>query len=794
MITIYLEKIFNISRHEATRVFYAWLIRFFYKFGLSIGATLLIVNYVGALGIERLPYLYLLQAMLIILGTSVFSFILHFVDIRIQIYFSLACCILLIIFSELLKQNTFFHLGLLMLAISAFLSQIGIFISNFIEDFFSPWESHRTAPVIESADTVGGIASALGLSLMLSLSLSDKAYFLWVGSCLMAGLSIFLLNGLRNKLHEKNARKAFNLRLVPQKTVISYIRAIKSTPFLQTLLLVVFIQWTIGHLVEFQYTKVVDEAVLSGHQTTSHEIELMKGLSQLQIMFYSFALVVQLIISSRILKFLGTFGGFVVHALLTLFGAISLLLNFSFFTAVLAKNNFEISGIIHKNAYEASYYAFKHGSQRSLREFYEGFINPAGIIAGTLFLLVVQLFFVGIHFLSAINLVLLFLAFLMVVFSFQMQDHYTNFAYERLNKMDDPEAQEHAIEILAQKGHKNGIDFLLNSLHDPRFSKPIKLKILEELGRSGHPRVIADILPYIHSPDKQMQNASLNSLAGFKNSSRHVMRNIFQKYRILEELKKLLNSNISDNLKKSVIRILFCVNHAEAEALVLDVMNTSSVKIKLECFNMLEGDLNKELAQYLSKYLNSKSYALQARAAFLLWKFKEFRKPAEDKLKELTAKPGTSIKYSLSLNFRNIKSRWFMDWLHKQARAGTGSSKDAAICALALSGDKEAFNHASRLMLAKEARNRYIHLFTSSLTDQQLNYMASKIVLASLERDLGVKLSDHKLNFNHLHYLSSQRLNSLRETFKILGQQKFEKSIAFIINERKNLNLRKIEL
>ena len=53
-------------------------------------------------------------------------------------------------------------------------------------------------------------------------------------------------------------------------------------------------------------------------------------------------------------------------------------------SALLARNNFEMTSIVQRNAYETSYYAFRYGTLRSLREFFEGIVYPVSTIIGTL--------------------------------------------------------------------------------------------------------------------------------------------------------------------------------------------------------------------------------------------------------------------------------------------------------------------------------------------------------------------------------------------------------------------------
>ena len=189
-------------------------------------------------------------------------------------------------------------------------------------------------------------------------------------------------------------------------------------------------------------------------------------------------------------------GGFLLNALVTFFSAVSLFFHFGYFTVILAKNNFELTAVIHKNAYEGSYYAFRHGTQRSLREFFEAFVYPAGTIIGTFLLIGLHFFLLPEHVFLVTQLILVFLTMLMVIFSLRLQGSYTDLSKENLLHSEHQLSRFHAIEILSQKGHRHGIPIMLAALEKPSQTVEIKVKIIEAIGKISSTQYSSNLLAF----------------------------------------------------------------------------------------------------------------------------------------------------------------------------------------------------------------------------------------------------------------------------------------------------------
>ena len=150
-----IEKTLNIADHEIPRTGYAWGLLFLHRLGLIIGTTTLVAMFVTKFGINLLPLMILLQATLTILGMLGFAYLnQHFHSKQLIPPCAFVAGLLLFISTFFVDQPYVFF-GLILTVTGIFLPQLTIFLSNYIEDFFTPFECERTFPVIESAQTIG---------------------------------------------------------------------------------------------------------------------------------------------------------------------------------------------------------------------------------------------------------------------------------------------------------------------------------------------------------------------------------------------------------------------------------------------------------------------------------------------------------------------------------------------------------------------------------------------------------------------------------------------------------------
>ncbi len=617
-----IEKTFNISPHEFQRTAYSWLIRLLYRTGYVLGWTTLVAMFVSRFSIQWLPVLFFIQAVLTMLGMGLFSLLHERFSAKTLIALCAFATGLLLFLSTLVIGHVWLFFSLLFLAVGIFIPQLTIFLANYIEDIFTPLEGERIFPVIESAETIGGILGGLLMSSFSSFIVSYKFFYLWIIFLfLMVGVVFFLQPASASYHHffQKSSKQpspgGANSALLHKS-----ISQIKFVPFLQGLLLIFLIYWIVAQLLEFQYTKVVDEAVLAIGGPETHEQGLTRGLGSLQMLFHGSALIMQLLIASRILKKLGTVGAFLLHALVAFFSAVSLFFGFSYFTVVLAKNNFEFTGVVHKNAYENAYYAFRHGTQRALREFFEAFIYPIGTIVGTFLIMGLHFFMLANHVFLMMQIILVFLTFLMVIFCLRLQRSYTDLSKENLFHSKHQLSRLHAVEILSQKGHRHSLQIMLSALEKPLQSKEVKVKILETLGKFHQLDTLPAILAFFHHKDQELVLAAVKAVEGFSFLHKDKVLPVFSRHRVDNSLRDLFLTTKDEKIRSAIIQVL--APRPGGADFLLSEMKTASPAIKAACIKACVFFADPMATFYLEPFLKDKNPMIKAQAILSLWKLR----------------------------------------------------------------------------------------------------------------------------------------------------------------------------
>jgi len=630
------EKFLNISSHELAPTAYAWFVFFLQRTGFIIGWTTMIAFFVTRFSIIWLPAMLLVQAILMMVGMVVFSTLSDRLPSKYLMSLCAFCAGLLLFVSTFFVQNDLVFFGLLLIVTGIFIPQLTIFTSHFVEDFFTPLECERTFPVIESSQTLGGIFGGLLLISLNSFIGSYKFFYLWIFFLFLMATVVFFLEPARSEhanLQDDHAHQKTNKPFFEKMK--GHFKEIKAVPFLQGLLIIFLFHWVIGQLLEFQYTKVIDEAITNNLTSAIHEQALADSLGSFQILFHASALIVQLLIASRVLRSLGTVGSFLLHAFVTFLSSLSLILGFGFFTVILAKNNYELSGIIHKNAYDYSYYALRHGTQRKVREFFEALLYPLATIIGTVLLFSVQYFFLPEHSFPVLQVIIFFLAILMILFTFQLQKYFTDLSKDNLLRSENRLSKLHAIEILSQKSHQHNLEVLLCALKRPQECLEVKEKILQVFGEFHNMKALPALLEYLKSPEPSLVLASVLSIANFANLGENVFEQSFSRYQVINELKNTFLSHKDEKVRVAVVKALANLHYDDIVPFLLEVLQGSSPALQSVCLKVCSIFHDISLGHFVEPFLRSKNPYVEAHAIQALWQFKAYRKRLSALLKNM---------------------------------------------------------------------------------------------------------------------------------------------------------------
>ena len=662
-----------------------------------------------------LPALFMANAAMVMIGTMIYKNFIRKVRrellITITVLLAAACLICSIMF---IQTNVVYFFGLLLVAQAVLLAQLTILLSLFNEELFTPLESQRTFPFIESAETLGGIAGGLALGGLATFIPIYKIIIIWAISLLFI-LPIVLRYNSRTmdipKL-EKEAEEIEEHKKHHEK--IKPFRALRKTPFLKVMLLVIILHWGMMNIIEFQYTKAIHQEVYSeqeqtlvleegqihnqdyenviltdenSHTQTSktaeeYEQEMTQKLGILHLIFNSAALVIQLVLASRILTSIGIVSTMLLHPLITLANLAGLTLKFNFTTAALTRGSYELTGMIFKDAYHSSYYAIPHNIRSSIKEIMEGLIKPLGAIIGTIFIIVVALNYTGVDATLTLNSILIIMGILMAILVSLLSKLYTGISEKNLSRKMDMPTRLNAIEILAQKGHEKKTPSLQKILERKSEPNIIKQKILQTLGAQQDHEAVNSILKMLSNKNADIRLAAIQALSNFDYLSRRKMDQSFTKHRVIENLKKRILREKVGNIREEIVHFFHKIAPVELTKFLVVSIKKDNIN-KTPLIKMLGLFKDPNLKHYLEPYLRGKSPELRGASITALWQFKEMKQELIHHLNQMLESKKVpillaSIEASGEVKFAKSRKRILKFVLHKDSRI-----QRAAILALA---------------------------------------------------------------------------------------------------------------
>lgn len=624
-----LNKIFNVRGNEWSKIFSSWFVRFLYRVGFVIGWTVIVAMFVGKYGITALPYLFALIAVFTIIGTFLYStFLDKFSPEKLLILTIFLNIVMLFFATQIYHTNEVLFYALLIVSVSVFTMQFKIILDGYIEDLFTPLQSERTFPIIEAADTVGGIVAGLAV---MSLSNSIETYkfvFLWMVALALI-VPALVWNGhteevaLVNGLHH-NSRESIGL-FTKIKKAFSHAGPIS---YVKGMFLIVFLEWVLYNLLEFQYTKAIyqDVSNVIFDAGSGFQHAFVHDLGTLFILFSTSALLIQLFVGGRLINSLGVMGSMLLHPIVTLLSLFGLTASFNYYTAVLAKNNFTITSIIHLNAYHSTYYALRSDLREHIRELFEGIVRPIGAICGTLTLILLQRFFVGEYLILYVNFSLIIVAAGAFIVTYLQQQKYTNLAINDLLHSKDKKVRFNAIDILGQKGHKSSVPILMKILGSKKEPVSIRVRVLKALSELEASESINSIIKCFNSKWSAIRSAALDTLECFRVFQKP--KGLFQKYILISELKRLYRKEKSEEIVLKIIHLMSFLSSVSTVEFLVDVLEHGDGRHKAEAIYALGKFNDREIFNFLSVYLNSKNFKEQINAAVALYNVKDYRDEA----------------------------------------------------------------------------------------------------------------------------------------------------------------------
>lgn len=806
------------------RILFGWLLLFLTRIGFLIGWTIITAIVVSTFGIANLPIVYLTHAGLIICGALIYTTFIHKIKIEMSLISAITGAAIALFTAILFSNgNTLLFLGLLLIAGSLFLAQIAINLSIYIEDLFTPMEFEKAAPVIESAETIAGISGGLIVTTLAEKINVNQFIAIWIIALVIMVPIIILFWDIQNRIPVLRFKKQTPTKNHVISTLKEGVHVFNKTKFLKTLVILVACQWLVLNILEFQYTKTIEQhltqieeetlaaiprdswmvsipdtpaaSVETEKKTTiAHaeitkitEQEIAKLLGMMYVIFSFSALAMQVFGVRKIIKTLGLANSALIHPIVTIISITNMMLNFGLVSSVSAKTGFEMTSTLFLHSYHASFYALKHHLRTYAKEFLEGIVKPLGALCGVGIIILAQHISNGPEMTLLLNLIMMGILGIMIISLFPLQQQYTQMAQQHLFLPGLHPAKLDAIEILSQRGHSEPGILLAYSLRNTTEEDLIRIKILKTLGKIQDPETIPEILEALESGNDAIKWAAIEALRKFKNLHTDLIAHAFSRHRIISVLKHVFNQNNTEEVRSGVIELLARFNEEETIRFLIEILNSNNEKMIIDALQACRVFKDPNAAYYLTQFLQSENPQIKAHAIIALWHFKKYRPKIQKAMLELKNTPAKENTIALLLiigELRLIKEKEIME---KGLQNSDIQIRFEAALALAQCNSKKAIPVLAQFLLesthASHMRIKQILAKTPpAIRNKIQNILEKKVV----ER-INTLLNDaDKKGENTLNDLATTTLQKLEKYYTLVDKDRECARIEEILAKRRH--------
>lgn len=600
----------NIAPHEVSRVNFSWLVKLLLDASHIFGHTLLLYYISVYFGVYNLPYFLLIEGIIIVF----FSLVYKKVNIQKEklILILIILGILSLILSYVYYSNHIIFILLFFLAYSVFTYRVILIFNMVIESLFSPLESSRAIPIIETAILFAGLIVGSIISVFTYYHINPSfIIILWALSMLFAFIIIYTYQNKQKKITLSLEEK------IEDWKINEVYLTIKNNSFLHGLSIVVILIFFVSKIMEFIYTVGINEL-----SEGKHDDAILHGLGVYTLCVSFVGILVQLFISQRWIKYSGVIHSMKIIPIFNIISLFSLFTSLKAYPPIITKFVFDVLHNIFIDSYTISYYILKESLRENIKPIFESIIKQIGMILGTIALIIIDIIVHKMQY-NMIHILAIFLIIIYIYIYFSIRKltyKYTELAKKSINSPDIFN-KFNAIEILSQKGHEGSFDILIKTLELSN-DIDVKEKILKIIVNISHDNILPYLLNYIQNPDKNIKIAALKAISHANINTFNFYKTAFTMHRLIEILKNMFNEESDIKIKKLILDIFSKLNYNTVIPFLLDLLDKSDdVLLKKNILNVLYKFDDPSICFYVEDLLNHKSFELQCMAISIMYKF-----------------------------------------------------------------------------------------------------------------------------------------------------------------------------
>lgn len=379
-----ISRAFNIHEGEHGRVFLSWLIFLLIMSGIIIGRNARDSIFLSNVDIKWLPYMYVLNAVFVVLVSVVYTSFVDRVDRTLFLVVSLA----------LYAGVAFLTRMLLMAKLQWFYSACYVIVQimwlvglmqfwTFMGDVFDARESKRLFPVVGSGGLMGMIVAGFGAKYVVKAIGTDNLFLVWAGmlvGCIFLVLALSRAVSKTRKVKPKAAKPAQKKSQIQEfKDGLAYIKEVQ---LLKTLILINLGLWVVFTIVDYEFSVKMKEAYPIKDDLTAF-LGIFRALAGV------LCFVVQFGVLSRLLNRLGVGRVIAIHPAYMVFGTAFLTAKLGYLSAVVSKfGDHVMLYTVQDSSYQMMYNPIPPDKRGRARGFVEGYIKPISMgIAGVILIL-----------------------------------------------------------------------------------------------------------------------------------------------------------------------------------------------------------------------------------------------------------------------------------------------------------------------------------------------------------------------------------------------------------------------
>ena len=548
----FFSKLFNVREGEWRKLLLIFCLNLFLGTATVVSATvsegLFLTKFKGGKGIEYLPYLFILGAILRVLASIVYA---QFVDIvrsdRLFNWFLGLIIIIVIGFRIALCVNWSWVYPLLYAFHIMLYTIIVLHFAMYVYDLYDTQESKRLYPIVSSGQTIGGIIGGFSIGQLSRIIGPENLLYIFIALMVLSILLIIYtgkiyfkdkyLKGNNIKRKQLTKKKKETRNLDNMKRGFDYI---KSSDLLKVFAISSFALIMVMQIMDFQYSRIFATIYRQRPEALTSFYGYFTGITNI------LALILQIFLLPRMISWIGVGTSNLIYPVSCLLSFIGLFCGyrtpgFALFSlsgmsaswARFTRRNLRRS--LKKSIDHLTFNAVHLNMRGRARSFISGFVNPIATIVAGLSLLVLR--HLNPVYVATIGIVL---ALFYIYSAWRIKKEYTiafinmlkdktvdlsslvgkdigkigkqELASLELTLYDpDEEVAMFGAGLLGSIGGDLGARILLNSLH--MVSGNLRVKFIEILGAIKSPIITSHLIDYLSDDDAKVRSNAIHAIA-----------------------------------------------------------------------------------------------------------------------------------------------------------------------------------------------------------------------------------------------------------------------------------------